>query len=78
MAYVYAAYVCIHVTIFSTGDKVRLVSTFMKLHALMKATCSCALLNTCSMCEQGSNMGSRALELKCQSWNDSGIWHFEE
>jgi len=21
---------------------------------------------------------SRALELKCQSWNDSGIWHFEE
>ena len=20
----------------------------------------------------------RALELKCQSWNDSGIWHFEE
>jgi len=23
-------------------------------------------------------VGSRALELKCQSWNDSGIWHFEE
>ena len=21
---------------------------------------------------------TRALELKCQSWNDSGIWHFEE
>ena len=20
----------------------------------------------------------RALELKCQSWNDSGIWYFEE
>ena len=31
-----------------------------------------------NMMESSKIFSVRALELKCQSWNDSGIWHFEE
>ena len=45
-AYVYAA-CTVHVTIFSTGGKFRLVPNFMELHALILATRSYVLLHAC-------------------------------
>ena len=33
---------------------------------------------TCRTYSTTCSIANRALELKCQSWNDSGIWHLEE
>ena len=56
LVYAYAAACAIHVSIFSTGSKFRLVSNFTELHTLTLATCAYVFL-VCFSLVLGTRLG---------------------